>query len=419
MESGAPSVTFKQVLKNRQFLALWLAQFISSLGDWLAVLALFSLVAFRRHGTPHEVAGIFVSFALPWALLGPVAGVFVDRWNVKWTMISSDLVRAVLAVGLAFASHLWETYALFAALSAVSCFFLPAQTAAIPQLVSKKELLVANSVNAQTIQFNRIISPALAGLLVAWAGEKLCFYLDGLSFVISATLLSRLVIATAASKASRSVRSVFFDLKEGLLFLWNHAAIRFVTGAMGMAIFAVGAFDALIVVFVRDILHSQSQVFGGLITVVGIGIILGAVIIGKFAQKKSRVLLVVCGISGLGIGIFLLAISHDAPTAILCSLSLGFAVSFVMVPSQTLVQEESPQAILGRVSSTSLSLMTLAQIVGVSIAGKMADWMGIRNLYLLLAVLLFLIGSFGFLLSRSLQSADAHSVRNGFDLPSE
>ena len=99
-------ITFRQVLKNRQFFALWLAQLVSSFGDWLALLALFSLIAYRLHGPPSQVSWMLISFTLPAAFLGPVAGVFVDRWNVKRTMIASDLIRAVLAALLAFTTDL-------------------------------------------------------------------------------------------------------------------------------------------------------------------------------------------------------------------------------------------------------------------------------------------------------------------------
>ena len=413
MDDSHSAATFLHVLKNRQFFALWLSQFVSNFGDWLAILALFSLVAFRWHGTPYQVAGIFISFTLPWAFLGPVAGVFVDRWNLKWTMIASDLIRAALVALLAFATNVYQLYALFLILSSVSCFFMPAQTAAIPLIVRKDELLVANAANAQTVQFNKIVSPAIAGLLVAWAGEKICFYLDSLSFLISAGLLSVLAMEKRPGASGKGVRSVLEDLWAGLSYLWQQRAIRFVTLAMVAAVFAVGAFDALIAVYVRDVLRSQSQVFGALVALVGVGTIVGALLLGKFGQRQPRVSLVVWGIFGLGSGIFLLALSGRVVPALLCSLFLGLAVSLILVPAQTLLQEESPQAILGRVSSTAIALTTVSQLVAVSIAGKVADWIGIRNLYFLVASLLILTSSLGYAYARMnrIAAAKARSVQ--------
>ncbi len=413
MEKNNSAATFRQVLKNRQFFALWLAQFVSNFGDWLALLALFSLVAFRWHGTPYQVAGIFISFTIPWAFLGPIAGVFVDRWNLKWTMIASDLIRAALVALLPFTTDLHQLYPLLFALSAVSCFFMPAQTAAIPLLVRREELLVANAANAQTVQFNKIVSPAIAGLLVAWAGEKVCFYLDSLSFLLSAGLLSFLAMARRPAAAAKGISSILEELRAGLSFLWKQRTIRFVILAMVAAIFAVGAFDALIAVFVRDILHATSQVFGSLVAVVGVGTIIGALLIGKFGQTQTRVSLVVLGIFSLGLGVFLLALSSHVGPALLCSFFLGVAASSVLVPSQTLMQEETPQGILGRVSSTAAALMTVAQLASVAIAGKIADRIGIRNVYFLVALLLVLTASFGYGYARvnRLAAAKAPSIQ--------
>ncbi|MCL5286389.1 MAG: MFS transporter [Acidobacteria bacterium] len=395
--SAPQRATFRQVLGNRGFLLLWVGQFVSSFGDWLAILALFSLIAFRWKGTPEQVAGIFVAFILPFAVLGPLAGVFVDRWNLKRTMIASDVLRAGLVVLFALAGAAWQVYAVMALVSVVSSFFLPAMNAAIPRLVKKEELLVANSLNAQTVHFNKIVAPAIAGLLVAWAGEKACFYLDAVSFVFSAGMIAAVkIVATEERAAKKGLGPVLAEFREGFLFLHGHRALRFVVLAMASAMFIIGAFDALIAVYVRETLHADSKVFGALVSMIGIGTIIGSVWVGKYAQQKPKILLIVGGILGIGVGVFLLALATTAPAAVACSLALGLAVSAVLIPSQTLTQQETPPAMLGRVSSVSISLMTVAQLVGVAASGKLAAWMGIRHTYMLLAALLGTVGAGGF-----------------------
>ena len=411
MEGTSGPVTFGKVLKNRPFFFLWFAQFVSTFGDWLALLALFSLVAFRFKGTAYQVAGVFISFIIPMAFLGPIAGVFVDRWNVKRTMIGSDLIRAVLAALLGLASGLYQTYFLVFALSVVSCFFIPAQNVAIPLLVPKEELLVANALNQQTTQFNRIIGPAIAGLLVAWAGEKACFYVDSLTFVFSASVVSMIALARTPASSGGGVQAILHQFSEGLRFLVKHRALLFVTLALVAAVFALGAFDALAVVYVRDILHAQAQAFGAIISLAGVGMILGALVIGKFGQRQSKVYLVVVGILGLGLGVFVLAATSRVPLALVTGVWLGVAASAIIVPSQTLVQQETPKTILGRVSSTSSSLITVSQFVSVAIAGKLANWIGIRNLYYAVACALILIASSGYTYAKIRRLAGTKPVR--------
>ena len=408
METSTAPVTFSQALRNRQFFALWLAQFVSSFGDWLAILAIFSLMTFRWEGTPGHVAGIFIAFASPFAFLGPLAGVFVDRWNLKRTMIASDLVRAVLAFGLMFASEFWHVYVILFLLSAVSAFFLPAQSSIVPLLVRKEELLVANALNAQSIHLTKIVGPALGGVIVASAGELTCFLLDGASFVASAALLTRIHATRLPAEAVRGVGAVLADLREGVVFLATHAALRFVVLATVATIFAVGVFDALIAIYVRDILNSSSRVFGVMIATIGVGTIVGSTAVGKFAQRMSRVQLVAAGIGGCGFGVALLAMASSAPAALAASLFLGLTVAAVFIPSQALTQEETPAEMLGRVSATSIAMVTVSQLVGVAVSGKLAGWFGIRNLYYGVAVAIVLVGVVGYGYARANRVGEKH-----------
>ncbi len=399
MDQASP-VSFRQLIKNRQFVALWLSQLVSSFGDWLAILALFSLVAFKMKSSSYEVAGIMISFIIPMAFLGPVAGVFVDRWDVKKTMIASDLLRAVIAALLVLPTELYQIYILVFALSAVSCFFLPAQSVALPLIVRKEELLLANSINAQTIQFNRIISPAISGLLVAWAGEKLCFYVDSFSFLVSAAVLTGLALRREQAEHDKDARSIVNELSKGLKFIANHRAILFVIISLVAAILAVGAFDALISVFIRDILSSGEQLFGAIVSLVGVGTILGSVIIAKSGRRYSKVILVALGIFGMGLSVLIMAALSNVAVVIACSLLLGLGVAYVLVPSQTLIQEETPQEMLGRVTSTLMSLMTVAQLFSFLVAGAIAGWIGIKNLYYVVAAMLMLTALFGYVYAK-------------------
>jgi MFS family permease len=390
-----PAVSFSSVLRNRQFLCLWLAQLVSSFGDWLAIVALFSLVAFRWNGTPYQVSSLILAFLIPVAVLGPVAGVYVDRWNLKRTMIASDLLRAGIVILIALATNLSQLYFLIAMLSCISIFFLPAQSSMIPLLVSKEELLVANALNTQAMHLTKIVGPGAAGLLVAWAGERACFVMDAASFVFSAALLARISASRPPGEAGRGVGAVLRDLREGLRFLHNHAVLRFIVVAMAAALFAIGAFDALVAVYVRDLLGGGPRTFGWMIALIGVGTISGAAMIGKFGQRRSKVELVLLGILGIGAGIFLMAVITQTAAALACCVLLGVLASAAIVPSQAILQEATPRELLGRVNSTALSVMTTSQFLAIAAAGKVADWIGIRPLYHLVAGLLVGIAAFG------------------------
>lgn len=401
MDGRDTSVTFAELLRNRQFLAVWLAQLVSSIGDWLALVALFSLVAFRWNASAEHVSGLLISFVIPFALLGPIAGVFVDRWDLKRTMIASDLLRAVLAAALMLATELWQLYALAFLLSTVSCFFAPAQGALMPLLVRKEELLVANALQSQTSNLNKVLGPAVAGMLVGWFGESACFLLDAGSFVASAALLMAIRAARAPGNTDTGVRASLSQLREGLDFLRGHRAIRFVVAIMIASILAVGVFDALVAVYVRDIIGARSQVFGALVSVVGAGTIAGSLTVGRFAQHWPRIRLIVAGIFVLGLGVGALALSGNSWPALGACLFLGVGVACVLVPAQTFTQEETPAQLLGRVSGTSMALITISQLLAFLTAGRLAGWMSIRNLYFVVSIALMVTGVMGYAYARA------------------
>src|SRR5258706_9440813 len=218
---GSPPqmLTMRQVLAEKQFFRLWIGQLISIFGDFVALFAVQVAITFRMHGTAEDVTGVMVAFLLPMALIGPIAGVFVDRWNVRWTMIASDLTRGVLIVLLAFAVNIWQIYAILFAVSCVSTFFMPAQSVTVPLLVKREGLMAASGLMQQTMQFVRIFSPAAASALVGWFGEASCYYADSLTFFISAAILLSLSYHKPSVPSTRGVGAVLRDLGEGMKFI--------------------------------------------------------------------------------------------------------------------------------------------------------------------------------------------------------
>src|SRR5262249_46616292 len=160
-------MSFKDVLGLTVMRRVWFAQVISLLGDFLALFAVVSLVSFRPHGTPAQVTGVQIAYMLPLALLGPIAGVFVDRWPLKPTLVWSDLIRAALVIVLLFTTTMWQIYLVLVALSCVSSFFAPAQSVTIRSHVPREGLLSANALMQIAMTGVRIVGPATAGARLA------------------------------------------------------------------------------------------------------------------------------------------------------------------------------------------------------------------------------------------------------------
>jgi MFS family permease len=398
MASPTPQLGFREVLSIRSVRRLWIAQLVSIFGDFLAVFAVFSVVTFRLHGTPTQVSMILVAYLLPMAIISPFAGVFVDKWNVQWTMIASDVIRGILVLALLFVQHdLWAIYAIFCALSTVSTFFMPAQSVAVRALAPATGLLAVNALMTQAIQGSQIISPAIAGLLVQGIGANSCFLFDSFSFFFSAGMVLTLTIQrqrTAGAPAGAS--SLLASMREGFRFIFTHGAISFVMIAMTAGMFAVRCFGALLSVYVRDVLTSTAALFGILNSLIGFGMIAGTQSLHRFARHIPQQNLVIYGLSGMGVSVFVTAIFGKVITTAIGMLALGFCAAFIMVTSQTLIQRETPHELLGRVSSSLMSVLAISQVLAMFVAGPVAQQAGIRNLYFGSAAMLAIIGVVGY-----------------------
>jgi MFS transporter, DHA3 family, macrolide efflux protein len=403
MTAETKQLSFGEVLALRPVRLLWIAQVVSIFGDFLALFSVLSDVSFRLKATPAQVTLISVAFLIPFALLGPVAGVFVDRWDAKRTMISSDLIRAALALCLVFASGLSQIYAILFALSVVSTFFVPAQTITIRSVTPREGLMAANALMQQGLQIMRIISPAIAGAMVNWVGAKPAYYFDGASFIFSASMIAAIAIKRAAAATDSSspsesgkLKSILNDLMAGARFIFTHATVSFVMLAMAAGMFALSCFAPLIAIYVRDMLKSTEFQFGVINSLIGVGMIFATQFITRFAKNRSKSLLVVTGLFGMGMAVMVMvSIGHVAVAAI-GAFGIGFGAIFIIVPTQTLMQQETPVELVGRVSSSFMSVLSVSQLLGLIISGSLTQRMGIRNLFFASAAMLVLFALLGF-----------------------
>jgi MFS family permease len=393
-------LTFRAVLRIDVMRRVWYAQLVSLFGDFLALFAVIAVVSFRLHATPNQITGVQIAYMLPIVFMGPLAGAFVDRWPLKPTLITSDLIRAALACLLVVTSSMWEVYFVLAALSCVSAFFGPAQTVTIRSHVPGEGLISANALMQIAFLGSRIVGPATAGALVAAFGPNICYWLDVLSFLISASFIGSVMIRRPPSikvpteSSSNRIHAIWIDMKAGMVFVVHHAAILFVVLAMAAGLFTIGCFGPLIAIFVRDTLHANARIFGLVSGTTGVGLLVGTQSVRRLSQRVASDTLVLSGLAGIGAGVLLLgAVPHMIAT-IVATFVIGFAFAAIMVPAQTLIQRETPHDMLGRVGSTNASIVVLGQILGLVLSGILAEAIGVRAVFFLCAALaLALVGA--------------------------
>ena len=396
MATPAVPLSFRDVLRLRPVRRLWIAQIVSVFGDFLAIFAIIAFVTFNLHGTATQVGMVLVAFMAPFAVVSPIAGVFVDRWNLKRTLVLSDLIRGVLCVGLIFVHNIYAIYAILFTMSVVSSFFIPAQSVAVRTLVPMAGLMAVNGLMSQANQGSQIIAPSVAGSLVQWFGAKSCFIYDSFSFFFSAAMVLSLTIERPAAPATQGgAAAVWSSMSAGFRFIFTHSTISFVIIAMTSGMFAMRCFGALLSVYVRDVLSSTSAAFGVLNTLIGIGMIVGTQLLTRFARHIPKQNLVVYGLGGMGIFVFVTALFGTMSGTVAGMLGLGFCAAAIFITATTLLQQETPQDLLGRVMSCLMCLMAGSQVIAMFVAAPVAEKAGIRNLYFGSAAMLLAIGVIG------------------------
>ena len=212
-------------------------------------------------------------------------------------------------------------------------------------------------------------------------------------------MIATLVIArepVTPPKGSHPLRSVLNDLFSGMKFTFTHPTISFVILAFAAGLFAVSCFGPLIAVYVRDELQANSLAFGIINSLIGVGMILGTLVLSRFAKQISKTHLALWGLFTMGAFVVVMAAFKTIAAASVGMLGLGIGVIFVIVSAQTIMQGQTPIEMVGRVSSSFMAVLSIAQLVGLVISGSLAQTLGIRNLFYASAAMLLLITVFGY-----------------------
>jgi len=399
-------LTMGEVLRIPLMRRLWYAQIVSVFGDFLALFAVIIVMTFNLHATAQQITGVQIAYMLPIAVLGVLSGVFVDRWPVKPTLVSSDLIRALLCLGLFFVHSVWGFYIVLAAISVVSSFFGPAQGVALRSAVPHHGLGSSQALMQQVMMGMRIVGGPVATGLVSALGPRFCYGIDSISFVASATLIATLAIslptpakaahpASAVDEELTGLRRIGSDMKQGISFIVHHAAIFFVIMSLAAGMFVLGCFGPLIAVYVRDNLHGSKGTFGLTSPMIPLGMVLGMNLIVKLSKSKKAATLVYYGLGGIGVGTLLLALFPHLYAAIPGLFIIGFSAAAIIVPAQTLIAQETPPAMMGRVGSTVMSAVFTAQILGLILSGVLTEHISVRGVFALCTAMLVILTIIG------------------------
>lgn len=424
---------FLPVLKNRDFLALWSGQVFSQLADKIYLVLMIALISSRFQAADQTISGwvssIMIAFTIPAVLFGSIAGVFVDRWPKRAVLVVTNLLRGALVLILPPLLWISQGWAPLAGLpigfcilltitflvSTLTQFFAPAEQSAIPLIVERRHLLSANSLYTTTMMASVIIGFAVGEPLLAIADMVIDRFLGGLdvgkevivgsSYAIAGLIL--LLLRTREKELSDRTSTdesshVWQDIQDGLRYLKAQDRVR---SALIQLIILFSVFAALAVLAVRlaEVMPAlKPSQFGFLLAAGGVGMAVGAGVIGQFGQRFSHGQLGLFGSIGMALSLTGLSVfTHQLWFSLVLIALLGCFAAIVGVPMQTTIQEETPEEMRGKIFGLQNNAINIALSLPLALAGVAEALVGLRAVFLGLAAMVIAGGLLTWYISRT------------------
>lgn len=366
------------------------AGLVSMTGDWLLSVGLAYSVYALTGSTLASAAALLSAF-IPQVLVGSVAGVFVDRWDRKRTMIVANLLLAIGLTPLLLVSgadRIWVVYVVLAVQSCVEVFFSPAEQAFLPKVVEDADLMAANGLNGQIRNLARLIGSGLGGVIAAFAGIRGVAVADAVTFLVAALLIVRIRTSGRAELPTEladeeateivhgRVATLVEEWREGFRTVAANHVIRTLMIALLITSTGEGIMGTLFAPYVRHVLHGSGQVYGVITGVQAIGGVIGGFLVAVVAERWSAVTMVwvasiAFGLVDLAIFLYPLLWVNPWPAAV-GMVVVGLPGAVMVAGTMTLFQRHTTDERRGRV----FSLMALAQAVSVVVGATIAGFLG-------------------------------------------
>jgi MFS family permease len=376
---------------NANFTRLFSASAISFVGDYVFDTTLILWISTRllagKDYAPAAVSGVLVAVAAAIIVVGPIAGVFADRWDKRRTMMVSDLIRAGLVAGLGViatlpagtipaGANLVLIYGVVFGSTAVAQFFSPARFTILGDIVTGDNERARASSLVQSIGYTAaVVGPPLAAPLLFQAGPYWALYINAASFVVSYLLVRAIKVpATAAPAQSAPSRAGFFgEFRSGLAFAAGKAPVRVLMISVTTVTLGAGALNALMVFFVTDNLHGKPDLFGTMGMGEGIGAIAGTLTAGWLCARLGDVRVFCYGLVLSGIGLLAFARLDNLVQAIVLLAVIGIPMGAVNVALVPIMLRAVPRELIGRVAGILTPVQYLASMVAALVAGWLAS----------------------------------------------
>jgi dTMP kinase len=409
---------YRRLLRDGRFRRLWVAQFVSGIGDWLVIGLLIPMVNALSGGSSFAVAGILIAKIIPALVLSSVTGVMVDLFDRRRVMITADLARFLLVLLLLGTNRLWVIYAVVLLMETASLFFWPARNALIPYLVDEGDVTAANGAMYTTQQASMLVGLTASGAILAgfeaavrWVvsarlplvdyfvgllqpallGPRAGFFLDALTFVFSASIVAgiRVIARPAETGGGFNFSLLGKDVVDSFRFLADHRELRALLLTVFFAILGGGAIipvglDYIMtlvggvpfadrVTFLKQ-LSGTPQTF--MLVFMALGMVIGALLVSRLEERVRRQLLFAGSVAAFGVAMLGFALVERYWVAGLFATAAGACIAVITVSGNSYVVHTTADEIRGRVFTAMESVIRVSLLLSMVVTAPLNDVLG-------------------------------------------
>ncbi|MEA5623957.1 MFS transporter [Nostoc sp. UHCC 0251] len=401
-EPAAVNNGFGALLKNRGFMLLWIGQLVSQLADkvffvlMIALLENYSPLPGLTQNSMYST--LMLSFTIPAILFGSAGGIFVDRLPKKLIMVGSDVVRGIMTLCLPLLPREFLILLILTfAISTVTQFFAPAEQAAIPLLVKRENLLAANALFSSTMMGALIVGFAIGepilslskNLMGAEYGQEIV--VGGL-YILSAAIMQPIKFKEHKPHGEdRASNHPWTEFTASLRYLKKN---RLILNAMLQLTTLYCVFAALTVLTIQlaEEFGLKEKQFGFFLAAAGVGMVLGAAILGHWGDKLHHKPLPLIGFLMMALVLGVFTFTHNLLVALGLCAFLGVGAAFIGVPMQTLIQQQTPSTMHGKVFGFQNHAVNIALALPLAITGPLTDALGLRTVLVAMSVVVVVVG---------------------------
>ncbi len=362
-------------LRDRRFALLAAGQAVNGIGTWCALIAMWGYAAYRFDAGPAEIALITLSWSVPPTLIGPLAGVPIDRLGPRRVLVVADLGAAAVSIAMIGVGSFEVLLALGLLHGVTRAFAEPAFAALPPRLVDDSELLSANAVMGLAVHVSIAVGPLVAAGAIAVWGMSGAFAIDAATYLVGVAVVLPLKIPSGAG-ANR--QGVMVDLREGVRPVRDRPELVRLL-ALASSVYVVwGAYAVIEPLYVRDVLHRSPATLALLQSVFGVALVANGFLVARAGERIARIETVIFAAMASGLAAILYVGTATLSVAIAGIAVWGAATAWFVPPNQTLVQRSTPLETHGRVLALDATLRSGANVVAASVTGVAAVLVGVQ-----------------------------------------